>query len=362
MASVAERLQVSPFMTFFVIVSMQIGVGVLGFQRVIAKTAGHDAWISVLLAGASSHLILIVLYWLLQQADGDFLLLHQRLFGRWVGGALSSLLALYFAAMAFVVLRTYIEVIQVWMFPDLKTWEFSLAFLFLCLYITVGGFRVVVGICFFCLIIPSYLLFTFWFVLDYTDFYQLLPILDHPPSTIVKAAKQMTLTMLGYETILLFYPFIKRGNQSAKWAHAALLTTTLFYALLTVLTLAYFSEKQLQRQIWPTLTMWKMVELPFIERFEYIGIANWLLIILPNVCLGLWCSSRICKQLFPVRQKTALLVIAAICFFSTLLIHDRKEVDFVNTILNRVGFYFLYIWIPCLAGITYIVKKVRGNV
>ncbi|ATO37944.1 spore gernimation protein GerB [Geobacillus thermodenitrificans] len=362
MASVAERLQVSPFMTFFIIMSMQIGIGVLGFQRIIAETAGHDAWISVLLAGASSHLILILIYWLLQQADGDFVLLHQRLFGRWVGGVLSLLLVLYFAIMPFVVLNTYIEVVQVWMFPDLKTWEFSLALFLLCLYITFGGFRIVVGICFFFLIIPSYLVFTFWFVLDYSDFYQLLPIFDHSPSAILKAAKQMTLTMLGYETVLFFYPFIKGGKQSAKWAHAAVLTTTLFYTLLTILTLAYFSENQLQRQIWPTLMMWKVVELPFIERFEYIGIANWLLIILPNICLGLWCSSRICKQLFSIRQKMALLVITTICFFCTLWIDDRAEIDFANTILNRAGFYFLYIWIPCLAGITYIVKKVRGNV
>ncbi|MGG3833061.1 GerAB/ArcD/ProY family transporter [Geobacillus thermocatenulatus] len=361
MASVAERSQVSAFMAFFIIMSMQIGIGVLGFQRIISKTAGHDAWISVPLAGAAGHLVLALMYWLLQQADGDFILLHQQLFGRWLGNVLSLAMAAYFASMSLVVLRTYIEVIQVWMFPDLRTWEFSLAFLLLCLYITLGGFRIVVGICFFCLIIPSYLLFTFWFVFDYTDFYRLLPILDHPLSNIVKAAKEMTLTMLGYETVLFFYPFLKSGKQSAKWAHAALLTTTLFYTLLTVLTLAYFSEKQLQRQIWATLTMWKMVEMPFIERFEYIGIANWLFVILPNVCLGLWCSSRICKKVLPVRQKTALFLVAIGCFLGTLAIHDRTGVNMINSILNRIGFYFLYVWLPCLAAFTYIRMKVRGK-
>lgn len=211
----------------------------------------------------------------------------------------------------------------------------------------------------FCLIIPFYLLFTFGSVLEYTNFRQLLPVLDHPLPSILKAAKEMTLTMLGYETILLFYPFLKNGQQSSKWGHAALLSTTLFYTLLTVLTLAYFSEKQLQRQVWATLTMWKMVEMPFIERFEYIGIANWLLVILPNVCLGLWCSSRLCTHIFPIQQKYALLVITCICFAAIIAVQDRTGVNTINEVISKVGFYFLYAWIPFLAILTYVRTKRR---
>ncbi|BBW97463.1 GerAB/ArcD/ProY family transporter [Geobacillus sp. FSL W8-0032] len=359
MSLITERSKISPFMVFYIIMSMQIGVGVLGFQRIIAQTAGHDAWISVLVAGAGGHLILALMYWILQKANGDFIHLHHQLFGRWLGNVLLLALTIYFASMSFVVLRTYIEVIQVWMFPDLRTWEFALAFLLLCLYITRNGFRVVVGVCFFCLIIPFYLLFTFGSVLEYTNFRQLLPVLDHPLPSILKAAKEMTLTMLGYETILLFYPFLKNGQQSSKWGHAALLSTTLFYTLLTVLTLAYFSEKQLQRQVWATLTMWKMVEMPFIERFEYIGIANWLLVILPNVCLGLWCSSRLCTHIFPIQQKYALLVITCICFAAIIAVQDRTGVNTINEVISKVGFYFLYAWIPFLAILTYVRTKRR---
>ncbi|MBR8645717.1 GerAB/ArcD/ProY family transporter [[Brevibacterium] frigoritolerans] len=43
---------------FFLMPGMQIGVGVLGFERIIAKEAGQDAWISVLISGLIINVLL----------------------------------------------------------------------------------------------------------------------------------------------------------------------------------------------------------------------------------------------------------------------------------------------------------------
>ncbi|WP_448897023.1 hypothetical protein [Cytobacillus pseudoceanisediminis] len=37
---IPDRLKISPFLVFYLIMSMQIGIGVLSYQRVIAKDAG----------------------------------------------------------------------------------------------------------------------------------------------------------------------------------------------------------------------------------------------------------------------------------------------------------------------------------
>ncbi|WP_432759418.1 hypothetical protein [Bacillus methanolicus] len=36
--------------------------------------------------------------------------------------------------------------------------------------------------------------------------------------------------------------------------------------------------------------------MPFVERLEYIGISSCLLIILPNICVAIWISSRLIKR------------------------------------------------------------------
>ncbi|RAK18607.1 spore germination protein (amino acid permease) [Anoxybacillus vitaminiphilus] len=359
MQAISERFKISPFLVFFAVSSMQIGIGVLGYQRIIAKSAGYDAWISVILAGIAGHITLWMMYSILQKTNGSIVETNQQIFGKLIGNILNLLLALYYTALVVGVLRTYIEVVQVWMFPDLKIEVLAAAFMLLTIYIVLGGFRAVVGVCFFSIILPSYLILTFVYTFEYANFRMLLPIFDHSILDILKATKDMTLTILGFETLFIYYPFIKNAGQSKKWAHLAILSTTLIYVVITVITFAFFSEKQLQKHIWATLSMWKIVEMPFIERFEYLGIATWTIVILPNICLAAWCASRIVKQVVNIQQKYALIVLSVICTVAVCLIKTRENVNLLNDMLGYVGFYFLYGFVPFIFILLHIIHKVR---
>jgi hypothetical protein len=107
--------------------------------------------------------------------------------------------------------------------------------------------------------------------------------------------------------------------------------------------------------------MWKIVKLPFIERFEYIGIANWLLIILPNVCITIWCSSQIIKKVFSIKMKKSVPIIALICLIVTNLIDTREHINAMTDLTSKVGFYFNFVYIPLLFVIMMIKKKVKNR-
>ena len=269
---VPERLQISPFLVLYLIMSMQIGIGVLGYQRIIAKTAGYDAWISVLGAGLSIHIIVWMIYKICGTVDGDIVAANAYVFGKKIGNLVSSFFIIYLLIFALAVLRTFIEVIQVWLFPEMSIFWFSFVFLLLSVYIVFGGFRTVTGIAFFCIVLPSYLLLTFGFALKFADFRNLLPILDHSVKDLAISAYKMSLTFIGFEIPIFFYPFIKDAPKSQKWAHLGVFLTTIIYTIIAIITFTYFSEDQLAKSIWATLEMWKIVSMPFVERFEYIGI------------------------------------------------------------------------------------------
>ncbi|GAE47246.1 spore germination protein [Mesobacillus boroniphilus JCM 21738] len=216
---IPERLQVSPFLVLYLIMSMQIGIGVLGYQRIIAKAAGYDAWISVFVAGLSIHIIVWMIYKICGTAEGDVVAVHTFVFGKKIGNVLSTGFIVYLLIFALAVLRTYLEVVQVWMFPEISPFWYSFVFLLLSVYIIFGGFRTVTGIAFFGIVLPSYLLLTFGFALRYGDFRNLLPILDHSLKDMATSAFNMSLTYIGFEIPLFFYPFIKDAPKSQKWAH-----------------------------------------------------------------------------------------------------------------------------------------------
>lgn len=356
---IPDRLKISPFLVFYLIMSMQIGIGVLSYQRDIAKDAGYDAWISILFAGGCIHVILWMIYKIAETVDGDFVTAHKYLLGNLIGKAISSIFIGYFFLYVLAIARTFIEIIQVWMFPDLSTFWFSFGFMILCTYIIFGGLRTVVGIAFFGLVLPAYLLLTFGWAIKFSNFYNLLPIWDHSVKELLISSYNMSLTFIGFEIILFVYPFIKEPKKSKKWAHLAVLTTTLIYTILAVITFAYYSEDQLAKQVWPTLTMWKIVEMPFVERFEYIGIANWNLIMLPNVCIAIWICSRLIKRIFNIRQKVGVFFVVGPLLILINFINSRERISLFNEYFGKAGFVFTFIYIPLFFVAVMIAKRVK---
>ncbi|MFK9091122.1 GerAB/ArcD/ProY family transporter [Bacillus salipaludis] len=359
--TIPERLKISPFLIFYVIMSMQIGLGAFDFQRRIARYAGYDAWISILFTGACLHIIMWMIYKITETVNGDLVTAHIFVAGKFFGKLLSFPTIVYFLMHSLTTLRTFIEIILGWMFPEMSIFWFTFSFMLLCMYIVFGGLRTIVGIAFFSLVLPAYLLFSFGFNLPYSNFEHLLPIWDHSVKDLLKSSFHMTLSFIGFEVVLFLYPFIKDPQKSKKWAHIAVLTTTLLFTVFAVITFAYFSEGQLQKALWPTLTMWKIVKLSFVDRFEFIGIANWNLIILPNVCISIWIGSRLVKRIFNIKQKNGVYMFIIAHLVIINFINTREKIDLLNIIMAKIGFAFTILYIPLLFIAILITKWVKQN-
>ncbi|MFC4559996.1 GerAB/ArcD/ProY family transporter [Virgibacillus kekensis] len=346
-----ENYLVSTFFVFFLIHSSQTGIGLLSFQNTIIENAGYDSWISVIITGLSLHIILWMILKMVSNPTKDLLKIHQISFGEKTGNFLSVIVIGYFLLLALTVFRTYIEAIQVWVFPMIKTWELSLGLACLIIYIITGGFRTLTGISFLGVVLPSILLLTLYFPLQYANFRNLMPVFNHSILEIAQSSKASSLIFIGFESLLIYFPFIKHPSKSAKWAHGALAFTTFIYLLVTLITFIYFSQGQLKHTLWPTLSMIKIVEFSFIMRIEFIFIFTWLLVILPTVCIPIWCCTRILKKIMKVKPRKSLYTIMLFILLCSIFIDDHLKVDALRKFTSEVGFYFIYSYIPLLFAI-----------
>jgi spore germination protein AB len=361
MQKIKEIFLVSPFLVFFLVHSEQVGVGVLGYQRIIAKYAGYDSWISVIIAAIFVHILIWMIYYVLDNGGGDIVTIHKSLFGGMLGQLFNLALVLYFLLWSITVLRSYIEVIQVWMFPTLKTWTMAAVFLILTYYVVSSGFRTVAGICFFGVVIPLGLIFLLIYPLEYTHFSNLLPVFDERMKDYLTATKNMMLSYLGFETLLVFYPFIKNAKKSQKFAHHANLYCFMMYFLVTLFSFAFFSQEQLSRNIWATLSMVKIVQVSFVERFDFAFVSIWCLVILPNITLAIWCSSRVAKLMLNIRQHITLIVLLGIALVACIFLDSRVKINLINNYTNLIGFYLAVSYIPLLFVMTYVKKKFKNK-
>ncbi|MDQ0187543.1 GerAB/ArcD/ProY family transporter [Cytobacillus sp. FSL R5-0569] len=357
--TIPNNLKISPYLVFYVMISMQIGIGILGYQRIIADYAGYDAWISILILGVYIHIVLWMMYKLCEMVNGDIITVHEFLFGRFISKVASFAFVLFYITYLLSFILNFIEVIQIWMFPDINNFAFSVLFLLLSIYIVYGGLRTVVGVCFFGTILPAYLVFTFTFTLKYADFTHLLPIWQHKITELLQASYHMSLTSVGFEAILFIYPFINQPQKSKKWAHIGVATTTIFYTILAIVAFAYFSKKQLENTIWATLSMWQMVQFPFVERFEYIGVANWCLILLPNICLSLWIASRLLKRATKLKQRKGSILISVISVIIVTFFEKGLDIERFNQVVEVMSVAFVFVYIPFLYCLSLIIKKVK---
>ncbi|MGE7762150.1 GerAB/ArcD/ProY family transporter [Peribacillus sp. NPDC097895] len=345
---VNDKYKVSPFYVFFLVHSMQIGLGVLSFQRDLAKVTGTDGWISIILAGLIVHILIWVIYKIFSMVPGDIISANNHAFGKWMGNFFSLLFILYFFVLGMTIIIGYINILHVWMFDEVPSWMFALVFLILIYYIISGGFRSVTGITFLSLIASYWLLFIPLYTLKFAYFTDLLPIFNHTLLEIMKGTRTTSLSMLGFEMILMFYPFIKNAEKTQKYAHGGALATTLLILFIYFVSKAFYSQSLLVLTLWPTLTLSSIIELPFIQRFEYITVSWWALVIIPNMVIPLWAASRGVKRLFNVQQKYPLWAMSIIILLINIFLFDFEALDILNKLINPYSVSFLVLYLPFL--------------
>ncbi len=360
---VKENKLVSPYFLLFLVHSTQTGIFVLSFQTKIIKGAGHNSWLSVLALGLIMHVIFLMMLTILKQSSaGDIVSFHKEVFGKVLGGLLNILLAAYFSVSSLYVLFTYIDLLQVWVFHGIASWEFSLLFSVLIFYIVAGGFRIVTAIAYWGVIIPSILFLAIFYLLDYVEYSYLQPIFQHGLKDHFISAKEAVPLYLGFETVLVFFPFIKNREKASKWGHFGLLLTTLVYTVITIMTFIFYSLGKLEQLTWPTLTMIKIIQFPFIERFEFIFIFTWLLVLMPVICIYLWSAIRSLKLTIPKIKATYLLIGLLVIFH--FVNSELIEIQFSQLwfkIYSYSGSIFLFFYIPFLFVIAVVRKKLKAK-
>ncbi|SDO77508.1 spore germination protein (amino acid permease) [Paenibacillus sp. yr247] len=362
-SAVSDKFTISPFLLYFPLYVSIVDIGMMSFQREVVNDAGYDAWISVLITGISIQIIVWMMYKILSsqnQTNASILSINCAYFGKMIGNGLNLAIILYFILGAFVTYRTYIEVINVWIFPAMQMLPLSLLILVVIYYTVSGGFRTVTGICFwgaisiFLFIVPVAIMLT-----PYLHPQNLLPLFNHTAAQVVESSKSMVQQYLGVEVLLVVYPFIQLQAKSQKWAQLAVLTSTMLYLLVLFVTFMYFSQGQLLKTIWPTLNMISILQFPLMQRLEYLVISVWFIKMLSNISINLWAACHSLKLSLRTKPRISLLIFLVLFVIMQLLVKDRNSIDAVAKVYANIGGYLIYIYIPILFIITLVRKKLK---
>ncbi|SDW12582.1 endospore germination permease [Paenibacillus sp. CF384] len=284
---------------FIIIIhSMQLGVGVISMPRDLAKTAGTDGWIALLIGYGISVIASIIIIQIMQKhPNGTIIDLISHFFGKFFGHLMSLVFGIYMCLFAYLILDRMVLLIRSWIMQQSQDYVLMLLFVVPAYMIVKGGVRIiarygeVVILC--SLWMPVVLLTLF----SEAHWLNLLPILKEGWMPVLRTVNTTVISFLGFEAAFFIYPHLENKKKATFGIIIANTMTLLVYLYVTILCFVVYSPDEIQFFNDTMLTVVKVIEYRFLERFDIVMLTCYLLVIsktwIPALYMTVYCSKKL---------------------------------------------------------------------
>lgn len=231
-----------------------------------------------------------------------------------------TFLLIYLIVLNGFLTRIFAEVVKMFLLFNTPIEVIILSVLLVTVFLARKGIEVLGRLAEFLLpiiLLPTIILFLL--LLQDSSINNLLPILDISFMEIVKAIPLVLFSYLGFDLILIFGAYVVKPERIPKVTSRAIIIITMFYIGLNTTTLLVFGNEQTQNLIWPTLSLFKTIELPglFIENVEAFVMAMWVFTVFMSIAPVFMGKVIILEQLFKSRENNyfALPLVPIVYFF-----------------------------------------------
>lgn len=155
----------------------------------------------------------------------------------------------------------------------------------------------------------------------------------------IAAVQEMVLTYPGFEMAFIFYPFLRKKHLAAAGVVIGNTLTMLVFLLVTFSCLMVFSPDEIKLYNEPNISVLKIIEFPFLERFEVLFLAVYILLAcmswIPTLYCTVFCTSWLVGRKDHSRHLfvfVLLLVILSLFYTPTF-----NQSDQMLVLLGRAG-------------------------
>lgn len=329
----------NPIHVIGLIINSMVGVNLLSLSHFASKM-GYNLWMAPILLGIIVTLTIFPMIALCSRYPGDTLFgIHEKLLGKWLGSCLNVLVIVYAILNASTANEGYVRLLQTSMLNNQTITMPLLGLTLVMMYITNGGIKLVARFCLLALFFTGWMLVLLHYGFQKGGISHIFPLFNTDLASVLDALNQSSGSMLGYEILLIYYPFIIEKTRARRHVLIGVWTVVFFYVLVLLTSVAYFSEWQMANLVYPILNLFKAVELSFLERVENLGIGLWVFLILSTSTAYLWMARTGMEQLAGKRRLWHLLLPSAISYF---MIRGPLSVEEQRYLYDQLTVYFAY--------------------
>ncbi|RAP75636.1 GerAB/ArcD/ProY family transporter [Paenibacillus montanisoli] len=328
--------KISNIQFFFMVFAAQLNLGIYAMPSPLFTAAKGSAWLAVIVAWGAASACAIIMYMLARQFPGQSIYEYSSILtGRTFGTFLTICYVIYFLTFGGWMLWSLCEVLKSWMFLWTPKW-----FLSLCIGITcyLLGEKSISAIARVCSIVTcfSVLIFLIFLLLSFKDYMRygieplrFMPFIQSDVRDLAKAIQTAFIHMLGFQIIMIIFPFVKPSKSNAfKALMLSLLGTAIIFMLVICSITLCLSKLEVTLMEYPWLYILQGTALQTVNRLDQLFIPIWLSVVIVSISLQIYISSQGLKILFRLQshRKPALWAAVLIALTVTLPIsHDTLK-------------------------------------
>jgi spore germination protein (amino acid permease) len=283
------------------------------------------------------------------------------LFGKFLGSFMVLLLVIYVIGFESIIIRLFSEVTKLYLLPKTPLVVIVFIYVFTIVYVGSKGLRVIARMneILFYLLLISFLILLI--PIGEGDITNILPVGEAGWDRIIKGTYQAGQYFAGIGILMILHPLVNEKEKILKSGFIAILISTTLYVVTVIVCELVFGVKAMQNQTFPGLVLLKIVQIPVVERLEFIFLFLWLgMGARPSINMG-FVASLMLTQLFNLDEKKYLpyiLVLIGLAIFIVAVLPPNLLAVFKLSKYGLVGFYTFAIAYPL---ILFIMALIRGK-
>ncbi|HGA1022467.1 TPA: endospore germination permease [Bacillus cereus] len=338
----------------------QLGTGILTLPRALAEKAGTDGWMVIPVCFVFSTLSSICFVKISQKFPNyTFKEILVKLFGKIIGNIIILSYIIYFIIYTWIILIYGMLYIKGALLP--KTPDYLIIILFLIpTFIIVRGKINLVGIyCELIFYMSICIILLFLVPLKSGNLLHIMPLFKRDILTILSALPIMVFPFTGFEIIAFMHPYLKKKNYAIRGVVIANSITMTIYLFITMICFLCFSPDEIIFYNQPVLTILKIIEVSFLERFDLIIVTLYLFIVFTSWTSYTYITLLGYSQMF---KKTKLLYPTLCLFFLfimlTYIIHPSwEQTDKFKWFITKIAIITAYLMPVLLLAVINIRRK-----
>lgn len=331
---------ISSLQLFFFILQSQVGISILSMPYATFKIAKTDSWLVVILSGFVVQFFILII-WILGTRFPSCTIfeIQEKILGKKIGKVITGAYIIYFLLATSLFLSIFSNIIKLWLLPTTPSWLLILLMLGISIYMVKENLQILSR--FFVLTAILFVLFLILILYSFkqANILNILPIGKVGIVPIVKGMWQEIQAFLGFEMLLILFPYVKTSNiMKLKVTTYANICTTCFYTLLTFACLLFFSPDEMAYIPQPVLYATKSFELSIMERPDILFTSTWIVIVTSTIMAFLYAASKgMTYMLSQYHRKTYIYWGAGVVFVITTVWNKPSWIPFLSTLVSTSG-------------------------